>query len=71
MCAVPWKDSLVGWLDSSVTLQWKRGEGEYKTFVVNRVCEIREHEDVTWRRVLIKENPADVASRGVVINEGH
>ena len=62
--------SLVGWLDSSVALHWIRGEGEYKTFVANRVNKIREHEGVTWRHVPSKENPADVASRGGLIKEG-
>ena len=62
--------SLVGWLDSSVALHWIRGEGEYKTFVANRVNKIREHEGVTWIHVPSKENPADVASRGGLIKEG-
>ena len=63
--------SLVGWLDSSVALHWIRGRGEYKLFVANRVNKILEHEDVTWRHVPSKENPADIASRGGLIDEGN
>ncbi len=61
--------SLVGWLDSSVALHWIRGEGEYKMFMANRVNKIFEHEGVTWRHVPSKDNPADVASRGGLIDE--
>ena len=58
---------LVGWLDSSVALHWICGRGEYKLLVANRVSKILEHEAVTWRHAPIKENPADVASRGGLI----
>ncbi len=61
--------SFMGWLDSSVALHWIRGEGEYKMFVANRVNKILEHEGVTWRHVSSKDNPADVASRGGLIDE--
>ena len=61
--------SLVGWLDSSVALHWIRGEGKYKMFVANKVNKILEHEGVTWRHVPSKNNPADVASRGGLIDE--
>ena len=61
--------SLTCWLDSSVALHWIREEGEYRQFVGNRVDKIRQHTDVTWRYVPSKENPADIASRGSLVNE--
>ena len=63
--------SLVGWLDSSVALHWIRGRGQYKLFVANRVNKILQHKDVRWRHVPSKENPADIASRGGLIDEGN
>ena len=56
--------SLTGWLDSSVALYWINGAGDYKQFVGNRVRKIREHDDVEWRHVPTRDNPADLASRG-------
>ena len=54
------------WSDSTITLHWiKNVEVRWKTFVENRVQEIREHTDpVQWRYCPGKENPADIASRG-------
>ena len=63
--------SLVGWLDSRVASHWIRGRGEYKLFVANCVNKILEHEAVTWRHVPSKENPADIASRGGLIDKGN
>ena len=38
----PFGDPYV-WLDSTVTLHWLRGAGEYKQLVGNRVRKIRKH----------------------------
>jgi hypothetical protein len=46
-----------GWLDSTVVLQWSKGEGEYKQFVANRVRKIQDFPDIIWRH-------ADLRSRG-------
>jgi hypothetical protein len=40
-----------GWLESTVTLQWLRGGGQYKQFVANRVKKIQEHPEIIWRHV--------------------
>ena len=48
------------WLDSTVALDWIRGDGEYKQFVSNRVRKIRESEHVTWRHVPTLKNPVDL-----------
>ena len=42
----------------------KRGEGDYKQFVHNRVRKIQDKNWITWRHVPTKENPADLGSRG-------
>ena len=58
------------WLDSSVALHWIKGGGSYKQFVSNRVHKIKQHEEVKWRHVGTKDNPADLGSRsGSVENE--
>ena len=35
-----------GWLDSTVALHWILGNGQYRQFVANRVCKIREHPEI-------------------------
>ena len=57
------------WSDSTITLNWiKNTEVRWKTFVENRVAEIRENSDpVMWRHCPGKENPADIASRGATV----
>ena len=37
---------------------------EYKVFVSNRVAKTREHSYLKWSYVPIKNNPADLGSRG-------
>ena len=67
-----WHIGIIGinsWLDSSVTLHWIRGNGDFKQFVANRVRKIREHGDITWRYIATKGNPADVASHSEPVTE--
>ena len=56
----------VAWIDSSVAFSWIiNSEKIYKTFIQNRVSEIRRNinSDV-WRLISTKNNPADIISRG-------
>lgn len=55
------------WSDSMITLGWINGEpSDWKTFVSNRVSKIqRKGKNIIWRHVSSKNNPADVASRGI------
>ena len=49
-------------------LHWIVGQGSYKRFVANWVAKIQAHPTISWRHVLTKDNPADVASRGGLVN---
>ena len=55
---------IFAWSDSTVCLQWIQGQGRYKQFVANRIEKINEKEEIVWKYVPSKENPADIGSRG-------
>eukprot|EP00112_Aurelia_sp_Birch-Aquarium-sp1_P003428 Seg1383.4 transcript_id=Seg1383.4/GoldUCD/mRNA.D3Y31 product="hypothetical protein" protein_id=Seg1383.4/GoldUCD/D3Y31 len=59
------------WTDSSVALAWIKSESRtLKPFVANRVASIQESTELNqWHHVPGKENPADVASRGINLCE--
>ncbi|KAK9739110.1 Pao retrotransposon peptidase [Popillia japonica] len=58
------------WTDSTIVLRWIRTSPHLlKTFVANRITEIQTASFVeNWRHVPTKDNPADIASRGVYEN---
>ena len=56
--------TIYGWLDRTVALHWILVSGQYRQFVVNRVCKIIEHPDILERYLPTSENPADLATRG-------
>ncbi|GFW66335.1 integrase catalytic domain-containing protein [Trichonephila clavipes] len=55
------------WTDSKIVLSWLSSHPhKWKTFVANRTSEIMEVLPTKhWRHVPSKENPADIASRGI------
>ena len=55
------------WTDSSIAFAWiNNNNKEYKTFVQNRVIEIKNLSKFgVWKLITSKENPADISSRGV------
>ncbi|CAL8133345.1 unnamed protein product [Orchesella dallaii] len=55
------------WCDSTITLRWIASQPRrWKTFVANRVAKIQDLIPAeSWKHVPGKENPADLASRGV------
>ncbi|XP_062592781.1 uncharacterized protein LOC134254255 [Saccostrea cucullata] len=55
------------WTDSQCVLHWIRMKKPLKTFVENRVKEIRNNKDITFQYVSTKDNPADIASRGTTV----
>lgn len=64
-------DNVVCWTDSTIVLGWLHmAPNKLKTFVQNRTSEINDiTKDVYWRHVRTKENPADLASRGLTLEE--
>ncbi|KAK9744624.1 hypothetical protein QE152_g7582 [Popillia japonica] len=59
------------WSDSTIVISWlQMSPNNLKTFVANRVSNIQNITDVQrWRHVLSKDNPADIISRGLSVNE--
>ena len=59
------------WMDSKVVLGYISNESKrFHIFVANRVQQIRDNTEVTaWNHVDTKENPADIASRGMGAKE--
>ena len=53
------------WTDNQCVLHWIMSKRPLTTFVQNRVKEITETKDISFRYVITSQNPADVASRGV------
>ena len=45
-------------------LQWIKSKKDLSVFVRNRGKDIREHDDIVFRHIVSKDDPADVASRG-------
>lgn len=65
--ALKMKLEVHAWTDSMITLAWINGNlHRWETFVANRVSKIRDMvECEKWHHVGTKDNPADVASRGM------
>ena len=53
------------WTDNQCVLQWIMSKNPLTTFAQNRVKEITEKKDISFRYVITSQNPADLASRGV------
>lgn len=57
---------IFAWTDSTIVLDWIRSNSHKKVFVANRITKILEHlTPAQWRHIRSKDNPADVASRGI------
>ncbi|XP_055523135.1 uncharacterized protein LOC129717295 [Wyeomyia smithii] len=59
------------WSDSSVTLEWLRSPpNRWQTFVGNRVSEVQHFtHGYRWNHIAGTENPADLVSRGMSVEE--
>ena len=55
---------IYAWSDSTTVLHWLQDNGEYKTFVSDRVFKTKGKSFIDWKYVPTKENPADLGSRG-------
>ena len=62
-------EGVYGWLDSSITLHWIKGNGDYWQFVASRVKKIQHNSFIQWRYVHSDQNPADLGSRGGGVDE--
>ena len=59
------------WSDSTITLAWINAQpSRFKSFVANRIAIIQDSiPPACWKHVISEENPADVASRGIMPQE--
>ncbi|XP_062704582.1 uncharacterized protein LOC134286899 [Aedes albopictus] len=59
------------WTDSTIVLDWLAATpSSWKTFVANRVAEIQDlTTHAVWSHVPSKDNPADLISRGMTLDE--
>ncbi|XP_075990311.1 uncharacterized protein LOC142985958 [Anticarsia gemmatalis] len=60
---------IYAWTDSSIVISWLAGDSnKWKPFVANRVVEITSNVNSNqWYHVQSQDNPADVASRGMLV----
>ena len=65
------KNQISYWTDNLDVLWWIRGcSRKYKTFVANRVGEIQTNSDPErWNHVPTLQNPADLITRGMTVDE--
>ncbi|XP_046141114.1 uncharacterized protein LOC123987685 [Osmia bicornis bicornis] len=63
--------TITAWTDSSVTLHWIKGHAStWKPFVAHRVATVQSNvPPQNWRHVATKNNPADLATRGITPSE--
>lgn len=52
------------WTDATTVLQWLHSTSVQPQFIQNRLIELRNGTEITFRYVPTKDNPADILSRG-------
>ena len=57
------------WIDSQCVLNWIGCTRHSSRRIENRIAEIRKQKDITFHYVPSKDNPADLASRGLCIKD--
>ncbi|XP_072948717.1 uncharacterized protein [Epargyreus clarus] len=64
-------EKMHAWTDSTIVLAWLSGEPtKWQPFVANRTVEILENiSGSQWHHVQSQENPADIASRGMLLKD--
>ena len=62
-------ETIIVMTDSQCVLNWLKSDKDQQTFVKHRIQEIRGHENLVFRYVKSKENPGDIASRGMPLKE--
>ena len=57
------------WTVSQCVLRWLKQKESKDAFVRNRVLAIKDKDDITFRYIYTKHNPADLSARGMPIDE--
>uniref|UniRef100_A0A914MKQ9 CCHC-type domain-containing protein n=1 Tax=Meloidogyne incognita TaxID=6306 RepID=A0A914MKQ9_MELIC len=57
------------WSDSQIALSWVRSPQSQPSFVQRRLDEIKKHTNITFHYIRTNENPADLATRGLIPQE--
>ena len=57
------------WTDSQCVLKWLKQKENTDVFVRNRVSEITLQNDIVFRYINTKQNPADLPTRGISASE--
>ncbi|XP_064292652.1 uncharacterized protein LOC135309907 [Plodia interpunctella] len=58
------------WTDSTIVLSWLQGDpNRWQTFVRNRIITILDNIGNKWHHIKSQQNPADIASRGILVSE--
>ncbi|KAL7071678.1 hypothetical protein ACQ4LE_009226 [Meloidogyne hapla] len=57
------------WCDSKPVLSWIKAGGKNEKFVENRIKEIRKNNGIKFGYVNTSENPADIATRGLLASD--
>ena len=57
------------WIDSQCVLSWLHSQRPLRTFVENRIKEMKEDREINFHYISTTENPADIASRGASARE--
>ena len=60
---------MILWTDSQCVLSWLKQKEIKDIFVKNRVLEIRDKDDITFRYINTKHNPVHLPTKGMPIDE--
>jgi len=61
--------SKILYTDSQCVLHWLQTPKPLPVFITNRLKEIKAHQDICFKFVSTKDNPADIATRGLSLSE--
>lgn len=57
------------WTDSQCVLHWLKTKKPLSVFVDNRIKEIKQQQNMTFRYIISSHNPSDSATRGLTVSE--
>lgn len=59
------------WTDSQCVLHWLKTKKPLSVFVDNRIKEIKQQQNMTFRYIISSHNPSDSATRGLTLINPH